>query len=146
MKNLRFALFAPLALAVALPLFAGARKSYPMNLPATGVQSVVFDVQEGDFVLRGDPAATEVRVNVSIDRTWIFKLGEEGILHRLITVSGQGTKELRIVTDIPRALSNWGRAQYPIDFEVVVPAGHEGARARHLGQDRAGGRAGRRGD
>ena len=62
-------------------------------------------------------------MNVSIDRAWIFKLGEEGILHKLITVSGQGTKELRISTDIPRSLSNWGRAQYPIDFEVVVPAG-----------------------
>ncbi|MGH9492175.1 MAG: DUF4097 family beta strand repeat-containing protein [Terriglobales bacterium] len=122
MKNPRFAVLAPLALALALPLFAGARKSYPMNLPATGVQSVVFDLQEGDFVLRGDPAATEVRMNVSIDRTWFFKLGEENILHRLITVSGQGTKELKVVTDIPRALSNWGRAQYPIDFEVIVPA------------------------
>ena len=122
MNNLRFALFAPLALVLALPLFASARKGYPMDLPAAGVDTVVFDVQEGDFVLRGDPAATEVRMNVSIDRAWIFKLGEEGILHRLITVSGQGTKELKIATDIPRAISNWGRAQYPIDFEVVVPA------------------------
>ena len=123
MRNLRFALLAPLALAFVLPAFAGARKSYPMNVPAAGVESVVFEAQEGDFRLRGDPAATEVRINVSIDRTWIFKLGEEGILKRLITVSGQGTKELKIVTDIPRALSNWGRAQYPIDFEVVVPIG-----------------------
>lgn len=94
-----------------------------MNVPAAGVESVVFDVQEGDFRLRGDPAATEVRMNVSIDRTWFFKLGEQGILHKLITVSGQGTKELKIATDIPRSLSNWGRAQYPIDFEVVIPAG-----------------------
>lgn len=123
MRNVRFALLAPLALAFALPLFAGSRKSYPMNVPTAGAESVVFDVQEGDFVLRGDPAATEVRMNVSIDRTWIFKLGEEGILHKLITVSGQGTKELKITTDIPRALSNWGRAEYPIDFEVVIPAG-----------------------
>jgi DUF4097 and DUF4098 domain-containing protein YvlB len=122
-RNVRFALLAPLALAFVLPAFAGDRKSYPMNLPGQGVQSVVFDVQEGDFVLRGDPTATEIRMNVSIDRTWIFKLGEEGILKRLITVSGQGTNELKIVTDIPRAISNWGRAQYPIDFEVVVPAG-----------------------
>jgi DUF4097 and DUF4098 domain-containing protein YvlB len=123
LRNLRFALLAPLALAFVLPAVAGARKSYPMNLPAVGVESVVFDVQEGDFFLRGDPTATEIRMNVSIDRTWIFKLGEEGILHKLITVSGQGTKELKIVTDIPRAMSNWGRAQYPIDFEVVVPVG-----------------------
>jgi hypothetical protein len=123
LRNLRFAFWAPLALALALPLSAGTRKSYPMNVPAAGAETVVFDVQEGDFVLRGDPTATEVRMNVSIDRAWLFKLGEEGILHKLITVSGQGTKELKIVTDIPRALSNWGRAQYPIDFEVVVPAG-----------------------
>ncbi len=123
MRNLRFVLLAPLALAFVLPAFAGARKSYPMNVPVGGAESVVFDVQEGDFRLRGDPTATEVRMNVSIDRTWFVKLGEQGILHKLITVSGQGTKELKIVTDIPRSLSNWGRAQYPIDFEVVVPAG-----------------------
>lgn len=123
MRNPRFAFLAPLALALALPLYAGARKSYPMNLPAAGVESVVFDVQEGDFALRGDPTATAVRMNVSIDRAWIFKLGEQDILKRLITVSGQGTKELKIATDIPRSLSNWGRAEYPIDFEVVVPAG-----------------------
>jgi hypothetical protein len=123
LRKLRFALLAPLALAFVLPATAGDRKSYPMNVPAAGAESVVFDVQEGDFVLRGDPAATEVRMNVSIDRAWIFKLGEEGILHKLITVSGQGTKELKITTDIPRSISNWGRAQYPIDFEVVIPAG-----------------------
>ncbi|HXE90778.1 MAG TPA: DUF4097 family beta strand repeat-containing protein [Terriglobales bacterium] len=98
------------------------RKTYPMNVSARGAQTIVFDVEEGDFVLRGDPAATEVRMNVSIDRTWIFKLGEEGILKRLIKISGEGTPELTIRTDIPRAISNWGRAQYPIDFEVVVPA------------------------
>jgi DUF4097 and DUF4098 domain-containing protein YvlB len=123
LRNLRFAFLAPLALAFVLPAFASDRKGYAMSVPAAGVESVVFDVQEGDFVLRGDPTATEVRMNVSIDRAWIFKLGEEGILHKLITVSGQGTKELKITTDIPRAISNWGRAQYPIDFEVVVPAG-----------------------
>ena len=123
MRNLRFAFLAPLALAFVLPAFAGDRKSYPMNVPAAGVESVVFDVQEGDFVLRGDPTATEVRMNVSIDRAWIFKLGELDILKKLITVSGQGTRELKITTDIPRSLSNWGRARYPIDFEVVVPAG-----------------------
>ena len=122
-KNRRFILAAALMILFALPAVAADRKSYPMNVPAAGAESVVFDVQEGDFVLRGDPAATEVRMNVSIDRTWIFKLGEQDILKRLITVSGQGTQELKIVTDIPRALSNWGRAQYPIDFEVVVPAG-----------------------
>lgn len=104
-------------------LAAPRRKSYPMNVPAHGSTSIVFDVEEGDFVLRGDAAATEVRMLVSIDRAWIFKLGEEGILRRLIKISGQGTPELTIRTDIPRAISNWGRAQYPIDFEVVVPAG-----------------------
>lgn len=99
------------------------RKSYPMNVSARSVTSIVFDVEEGDFVLRGDPQATEVRMQVSIDRAWIFKLGEEGILNRLVKISGEGTPELTIRTDIPRAVSNWGRAQYPIDFEVVVPAG-----------------------
>ena len=74
MRNLRFALLAPLAFALVLPALAGDRKGYAMNVPAAGVESVVFDVQEGDFVLRGDPTATEVRMNVSIDRAWIFKL------------------------------------------------------------------------
>lgn len=113
-----------LVLTSSLTTFAAPRrKSYPMNVPAGGATSLVFDVEEGDFVLRGDPAATEVRMLVSIDRAWIFKLGEEGILKRLIKISGQGTPELTIRTDIPRAISNWGQAQYPIDFEVVVPAG-----------------------
>ncbi|MGH8246462.1 MAG: DUF4097 family beta strand repeat-containing protein, partial [Gammaproteobacteria bacterium] len=94
-----------------------------MNVSARDVTRIVFDVEEGDFVLRGDPQATEVRRQVSIDRAWIFKLGEEGLLKRLIKISGEGTPELTIRTDIPRAISNWGRAQYPIDFEVVVPAG-----------------------
>jgi Toastrack DUF4097 len=110
-------------LAISAPAFASGRKTYPMNVPATGVRTITFKVQEGDFVLRGDPNAREIRMNVSIDRTWIFKLGEEGILQRLITVSGQGTDHVTIVTDIPRAISNWGRAEYPIDFEVVVPSG-----------------------
>ncbi|MGH9508639.1 MAG: DUF4097 family beta strand repeat-containing protein [Terriglobales bacterium] len=113
-----------LFLASNLTAFAAPRrKTYPMNVPAPGATSIVFDLEEGDFVLRGDPAATEVRMQVSIDRAWIFKLGEEGILKRLIKISGEGTPELTIRTDIPRAISNWGRAQYPIDFEVVVPAG-----------------------
>jgi len=103
--------------------FAAGRKTYPMNVPAAGVRTITFKVQEGDFILRGDPQAREVRMNISIDRTWIFKLGEQDILKRLITVTGEGSDELTIVTDIPRAISNWGRAQYPIDFEVVVPAG-----------------------
>ncbi|MGH9557054.1 MAG: DUF4097 family beta strand repeat-containing protein [Terriglobales bacterium] len=113
-----------LVCATGLTAFAASRrKSYPMNVPARGATSIVFDVEEGDFVLRGDPAVTEVRMLVSIDRAWIFKLGEEGILKRLIKISGEGSPELTIRTDIPRAISNWGRAQYPIDFEVVVPAG-----------------------
>ena len=113
-----------LVLASSLPaLAAPRRKSYPMNVSARDVTSIVFNVEEGDFVLRGDPQATAVRMQVSIDRAWIFKLGEEGILKRLVKISGQGTPELTIRTDIPRAISSWGRAQYPIDFEVVVPAG-----------------------
>jgi len=125
MTSLGFRFFTLLLfLASSLPsLAAPRRKSYPLNVPARGVTSIVFEVEEGDFVLRGDPAATEVRMQVSIDRTWVFKLGEEGILKRLIKVSGEGSPELTIRTDIPRAVSSWGRAQYPIDFEVVVPAG-----------------------
>jgi hypothetical protein len=102
--------------------WASDRKTYPMDIPATGVRTISFDVQEGDFVLRGDPNTSSVNMRVSIDRLWIFRLGEEGILKRLIKVSGEGTSELKVVTDIPRSIANWGRAQYPIDFEVVVPA------------------------
>lgn len=103
--------------------WASDRKTYPMDIPAANVRTINFDVQEGEFVLRGDPNATSVSMRVSIDRFWIFRLGEEGILKRLIKVSGEGTNELKIVTDIPRSIANWGRAEYPIDFEVVVPAG-----------------------
>src|SRR5262244_199066 len=60
--------------------------------------------------------------SVFIDRFFIFKLGERDILRRLIHITGQGTTDmLTVATDIPRSLSNWGRAQYPIDFEVIVP-------------------------
>jgi putative adhesin len=102
---------------------AAKRKTYPMNVPATGVRSITFKVQEGDFVVRGDANIKEVQMDVSIDRMFIFKLGEKDILKRLITVSGEGTDHLTIVTDIPRSIANWGRAEYPIDFEVVIPAG-----------------------
>src|SRR5262252_8519669 len=103
--------------------WASERKTYPMDIPAAGVRTISFDVQEGEFVLRGDPNANSVSMRVSIDRLWIFRLGEEGILKRLIKVSGEGTDKLKIVSDIPRSVANWGRAEYPIDFEVVVPAG-----------------------
>jgi len=102
--------------------WASDRKTYPMDIPAPAVRAINFDVQEGEFVVRGDPTATSVSIRVSIDRFWIFRLGEEGILKRLIKVSGEGTSQLTIATDIPRSLANWGRAEYPIDFEVVVPA------------------------
>jgi DUF4097 and DUF4098 domain-containing protein YvlB len=102
--------------------WASDRKTYPMDIPAAAVRSINFDVQEGEFVLRGDPTATSVNMRLSIDRLWIFRLGEEGILKHLIKVSGEGTSQLNIVTDIPRSLANWGRAEYPIDIEVVVPA------------------------
>jgi hypothetical protein len=103
--------------------WASDRKTYPLDIPAGAVSAISFDVQEGEFVLRGDPTVTSVKMRVSIDRLWVFRLGEEGILRRLINVSGQGTNQLKIATDIPRSLANWGRAEYPIDFEVVVPAG-----------------------
>ncbi len=101
---------------------AADRKAYSMDIPADGVHTISFAVEEGDFVLRGDPNSHAVRMQVSIDRFWIFKLGEENILKRLIKVSGEGTDHLNIATEIPRSLANWGRAQYPIDFEVVVPS------------------------
>jgi DUF4097 and DUF4098 domain-containing protein YvlB len=100
---------------------AAERKSYPMNVRADGVQRIVFDVQEGDFVLRGSPDAKEIRMMVSIDRMWIFKLGEQDILKRLISISGEGSPEVTIRTDIPRGILSFGRAAYPIDFEIVVP-------------------------
>ena len=109
-------------LTISATALAADRKAYSMDIPADGVRTISFAVEEGDFVLRGDPNSHAVRIQVSIDRLWIFKLGEENILKRLIKVHGQGTDHLNIATDIPRSLANWGRAQYPIDFEVVVPA------------------------
>jgi hypothetical protein len=113
----------PFLILISLHLsWASDRKTYPMEIPAASIRAINFDVQEGEFVVRGDPAATSVSIRVSIDRFWVFRLGEEGILKRLIKVSGEGTSQLTIVTDIPRSLANWGRAEYPVDFEVVVPA------------------------
>lgn len=103
--------------------FAASRHGYTMNVPAANVRSITFDVQEGDLVIRGDPSVTEVQMRVSIDRYWLFRLGEEGILKRLVKVSGEGTPDLKIVTDIQPAWRNYGRAEYPVDFDVVVPAG-----------------------
>lgn len=120
---MRTAAVAVLLVALAPCSVAASKRTYPMDVAAAGVRTIVFDVQEGDFVLRGDPAATNVRMQLSIDRYWLFKLGEEGILKKLVKVSGEGTPEVTIRTDIPRAISNWGRAEYPVDFEVVVPAG-----------------------
>jgi DUF4097 and DUF4098 domain-containing protein YvlB len=108
-------------LSVSRLTLAADRKTYPMDIPAAGVKTITFDVQEGEFVVHGSPDAKTVSMRVSIDRTWIFRLGEEDILKRLIKMSGEGTEHLTIVTDIPRSISNWGRAQYPIDFEVIVP-------------------------
>ena len=93
--------------------WASDRKTYPMDIPAGAVRAINFDVQEGEFVVRGDPTATSVNMRLSIDRLWAFRLGEEGILKRLIKISGEGTSQLNIVTDIPRSLANWGRAEYP---------------------------------
>lgn len=121
---MRVAALLSLALLLSSPLaHAARRKTYPMNVPASGVRAITFKVQEGDFVVRGDANVNEIQMNVSIDRMWIFKLGEQDILKRLIKVSGEGTEHVTIVTDIPRSIANWGRAEYPIDFEIVVPAG-----------------------
>jgi hypothetical protein len=110
-------------LIVSIFSFAADRKTYPMDIPAAGVKTITFDVQEGEFVLHGSPDVKTIGMHVSIDRTWIFRLGEEGILKKLIKVSGEGTDHVTVVTDIPRSISNWGRAEYPIDFDVVVPEG-----------------------
>ncbi len=120
---MKLAPLALLMLALTPASFAASRPAYKMDVPAAGVVTITFDVQEGDLIIHGDPAATEVRMQVSIDRYWLFRLGEEGILKRLIKVSGQGTPELKIVTYIEPSWRNYGRAEYPIDFEVVVPAG-----------------------
>lgn len=120
MKSVVIAL---LMLVFATSSFAASRRGYTMDVPAVNARSITFDVQEGDLIIRGDPAATSVQMRVSIDRYWLFKLGEEGILKKLIKVSGEGTPELKIVTYIEPSWRNYGRAEYPIDFEVVVPAG-----------------------
>lgn len=120
MKSVVIAL---LMLVSAMSSFAASRRGYTMDVPAVNARSITFDVQEGDLIIRGDPAATSVHMRVSIDRYWLFKLGEEGILKKLIKVSGEGTPELKIVTYIEPSWRNYGRAEYPIDFEVVVPAG-----------------------
>jgi hypothetical protein len=103
------------------PLAAADRQAYPLDVQAEGVQKILFDVQEGNFILRGAPDAKHIHMMVSIDRMWIFKLGEQDLLHRLIKISGEGTPEVTIKTDIPRGITSFGRAAYPIDFEVVVP-------------------------
>ena len=120
---MNIAAVALLWLAVAPASFAASRRAYSMEVPAAGARSITFDVQEGDLIIRGDPDATVVRMQVSIDRYWLFRLGEEGILKRLVKVTGEGTPELKIVTYIEPSWRNYGRAEYPIDFEVVVPAG-----------------------
>jgi hypothetical protein len=106
---------------ISIPLSAADRKGYPMDVSAEGVQKIVFDVQEGNFVLRGDRNTKEIHIMASIDRMWIFKLGEQDILKRLIKISGEGTSEVTVRTDIPRGISSFGRAEYPIDFEIVAP-------------------------
>jgi DUF4097 and DUF4098 domain-containing protein YvlB len=119
----KIAAVALLLLALAPCSMAAGRRGYRMDVAAAGARTISFDVQEGDLVIRGDPSATEVRMVISIDRYWLFKLGEEGILKRLVKVSGEGTPELKIVTYIEPSWRNYGRAEYPIDFEVVMPAG-----------------------
>lgn len=103
--------------------FAASRHGYTMEIPASGVRAIAFDVQEGDLVIRGDASAKSVQMHVAIDRYWLFRLGEKDILKQLIKVTGEGTPELKIVTDIQPSWRNYGRAEYPIDFEVVVPTG-----------------------
>ena len=119
---MKLAAVAALLLVLAPLSFTASSHGYTMDVPAANVRSIAFDVQEGDLFIRGDPNATTVQMSVSIDRYWLFRLGEAGILKRLVKVSGEGTPELKIVTYIEPSWRNYGRAEYPIDFEVVVPA------------------------
>ena len=120
---MKSAVLALLMLGFATLSSAAPRRGYTMDVPAANVRSITFDVQEGDLIIRGDPAATSLQMRVSIDRYWLFRLGEEGILKKLIKVSGEGTPHLKVVTEIEPSWRNYGRAEYPIDFQVVVPAG-----------------------
>jgi hypothetical protein len=92
-----------------------------MDIPLTSERTINFNVQEGEFVLRGDPSATSVHVEVSVDRFFLFRLGEQDILKRLIKVTHNTPESMTVSTDIPRSIASWGRAEYPIDFSVVVP-------------------------
>ena len=96
---MKSALIALLMLGFATLSFAASGRGYTMDVPAAEARSITFDVQEGDLIIRGDPAATSVHMRVSIDRYWLFKLGEDGILKRLIKVSGEGTRVVPL--DVP---------------------------------------------
>ena len=102
--------------------WAKSNHSYPLDVPLTSERAVSFNVQEGELILRGDPHATSIHMEVSIDRFFIFRLGEQDILSKLIKVS-RDAHSVSIATDIPRSIANWGRAEYPIDLIVTVPAG-----------------------
>jgi len=114
--------FLYLLLLSASSAWAKSDHSYRMDVPLTSERTVNFDVQEGEFILRGDPSATAVRMEVSIDRFFIFRLGEQDILKKLIKVTHDNGDSVTIATDIPKSIANWGRAEYPIDFTVIVPA------------------------
>ena len=60
--------------------WASDRKTYSVDIPAIGVRAINFDVQEGEFVLRGDPTAKSVNIRVAVDR---WQLGPGRIPHRL---------------------------------------------------------------
>ena len=113
---MKSAVLALLMLTCVTSSFAASRHGYTMDVPAGNARSITFDAQEGDLIIRGDPAATSVHMRVSIDRYWLFRLGEDGILKKLIKVSGEVTPELKIVTYIEPSWRNYGRAEYPIDF------------------------------
>ena len=107
----------------AASITAIANPERPIEIPAAGLETIIFKVEEGDIQVRGDPAATTVRMNVSIDRLWLFKpRSEKKTLERLLTVSGEGTKQLTIATDIRDSVFNLGRAKYPLNIDVIVPA------------------------
>ena len=111
-----------IVLLLAAVAWAKSDHSYPMDIPVASERTINFNVQEGEFVLRGDPSAKSVHIEVSIDRFFLFRLGEQDILKRLIKVTHNTPGSVTVSTDIPRSLANWGRAEYPIDFSVVVPS------------------------
>ena len=59
---MKSAVLALLMLGFATLSFAAPRHAYTLVVPAANARSITFDVQEGDLIIRGDPAATSVHI------------------------------------------------------------------------------------